>query len=600
MRRAIATIVSCIVLMQTPGAAAPYATPPGFDAQFTGESAFLALHPGETGQLTVFFVNTGSVTWVRGTSTEVALSVCVDTPPPQGFRCNVLSPYADFALGWTSPRSYAIPAQVSVSPGTIANFTYAIRVPPDAAFGDYYFRGELIHRATQTPIRPTGYYQVVSVIPLFSSELPIVLIDTLGGTIQNDPKIPATMKIIDGPPGAMNVIPSPGSDYRIGIELRGSLSATFCKKQYGFETWDAANNDVPLSLLGMPAESDWVLQGPYDDKTLIRNVLAYGLGTLVEGYAPRTRLVELFVKEAGSPSPGCPPLASDGYVGVYVVTEKVKRDVNRVNVAKLGPADNTEPAVTGGYLLKKDWFDTGDVTFTTSSASGYATTLTYVYPRCKAPPDTCAATAQQKTWITQYINDFETALKGPAFADPTTGYAKYIDADSFVDYYLLQELLKNSDGFRASLYMYKDSGGKLRMGPLWDMNFTMGNVGFSAARPTDGWLLGAVPTQLIWWSRLLQDPAFAQKVIARWQNLRLGPFNTSNMHATIDGLADKLRNAQRRNFARWPLLGTNVRGWNPPPVDPNETYADVIQQIRTWLDARTVWIDANIATIALP
>ena len=165
LRQLSAAVALCALLLQSPAFAAPHDAPPGFDAEFAGESAFLTLHAGDAAQLQVFFANTGSITWSRGTSTEVVLSVCVDTPPPQGFRCNVLSPYADFNLNWTSPRIYAVPTQLSVSPGAIATFVYGLRVPPDAAPGDYYFRGELVHRASLIPVHPVGYYQIVTVIP---------------------------------------------------------------------------------------------------------------------------------------------------------------------------------------------------------------------------------------------------------------------------------------------------------------------------------------------------------------------------------------------------------------------------------------------------
>lgn len=222
-----------------------------------------------------------------------------------------------------------------------------------------------------------------------------------------------------------------------------------------------------------------------------------------------------------------------------------------------------------------------------------------MYPKCKAAPLTCKATTQQKAWIKGYVNDFEAALKGPDFDDPASGYANYIDVDSFVDYYLIQEIFKNSDGFRASTFMHKDRNGKLKMGPAWDFNFSMGNVGFSSARPTDGWLLGAVVGQMAWWSRLLEDGAFAQKVIDRWQLLRNGQFNTSNIQLTIDNTAEYLQFAQARNFRRWPVLGENIVG-NPPPVDPNETYEDAVSYMKTWIEARTDWIDNNINSLLTP
>jgi hypothetical protein len=162
-RVGFALSVLIVTLWVTPAAAAPGGAPPGFDGQYGGETSFLALSRGATGNFQVFFLNTGTTSWTRGTATEVVLSVCVDTPAPQFFRCNVLSPYADWATNWTSPRIYAAPTQSSVASGSLATFSYNVTVPADAPPGDYYFRGELIHRGTGTPLRPVGYYQRVTV-----------------------------------------------------------------------------------------------------------------------------------------------------------------------------------------------------------------------------------------------------------------------------------------------------------------------------------------------------------------------------------------------------------------------------------------------------
>lgn len=164
-RSGLAVLVLAVTLTAVPASAAPVGAPPGFDGDFGGESAFLSLRRGDTGNFQVFFVNLGTTSWTRGSATEVALGICVDTPAPQRFRCNVLSPYADWALNWTSPRIYATTTQVTLAPGGIGTFTYNVKVPADAALGEYYFRGELIHRTTGTPLRPVGYYQLVTVVP---------------------------------------------------------------------------------------------------------------------------------------------------------------------------------------------------------------------------------------------------------------------------------------------------------------------------------------------------------------------------------------------------------------------------------------------------
>ena len=157
-------VVAVTVLLSSPAAASPRAAPAGLDAQWCGQSAYLTLARGATGQQSVCFMNTGTVSWVLGSATEVGLAVCVDTPAPQFFACNTLSPNADWASNWTTPRLYAVqPAQI-VAPGQQAFFSFAVTAPTTAVPGlpnDAYFRGELVHRATGTPIHPVGYYQLI-------------------------------------------------------------------------------------------------------------------------------------------------------------------------------------------------------------------------------------------------------------------------------------------------------------------------------------------------------------------------------------------------------------------------------------------------------
>lgn len=171
-----------------------------------------------------------------------------------------------------------------------------------------------------------------------SSNLPIVIIDTYGQEIPDEPKILARMGIIDNGEGQRNHLHDPRNNYDglIGIEVRGSTTRWFPKKQYAVETRDHFGNDSTVSLLGFPPEEDWILYAPYSDKSLMRNVLAYKLSNDLGRYASRTRFCELVL--------------NGSYEGVYVLMEKIKRDRNRVNISKLLPTDIAGDAVTGGYI----------------------------------------------------------------------------------------------------------------------------------------------------------------------------------------------------------------------------------------------------------
>ena len=406
----------------------------------------------------------------------------------------------------------------------------------------------------------------------FTSNLPIVIIDTSGEWIRDEPKIPASMKIIYDKSGGRNTLSSRHIDFegKIGIELRGQTSLRFPKSQYGVETQDDAGNDKDVSLLQLPAESDWVLNGPYSDKTLMRNYLAYEFSNRIGRYASRTKFVELFLNQRGDTTIG-----NRHYVGVYLLIEKIKRGKDRVDIKPLKPTD-----ITGGYILKIDKTDLYETYFFTH----YSTRLFHVYPKGHE------MSTAQKAWIQNYMSEFEAALAGKDFKDPERGYPKYIDIDAFIDHFIINELFRNIDGFRNSTYMYKDRGGKLTMGPVWDFNLSMGNSSFNEGWKTDGWLIytNRVP---FWWDRLLQDKNFTQKLAKRWKELRKDILATSKLLDEIDQTAKFLSEAQKRNFQRWRVLGRRVFGnpsWGPP------TYQQEVKQMKTWLQARLKWVDTHI------
>ena len=413
----------------------------------------------------------------------------------------------------------------------------------------------------------------------FTSNLPIVVIDTFGKWIRDEPKIPARMKIIYDKSSGRNTLNSQHIDFdgKIGIEIRGQTSQGFRKKQYGIETQDDQGNDKDVSLLQLPAESDWILNGPYSDKTLMRNYLAYEFSNRIGRYASRTKFVEMFLNDRGDAT-----IDNRHYVGVYLLIEKIKRGKNRVDIRSLQPKPTqAEPdKITGGYILKIDKSDWKETYFFTR----YGTRLFHVYPKGHEMSDA------QKAWIQNYMSEFEATLAGKDFKDPEHGYAKYIDIDAFIDHFIINELFRNIDGFRNSTYMYKDRAGKLTMGPVWDFNLSTGNSVFNEGWKTDGWLIYTNPVPF-WWDRLLTDENFRRKLAKRWQALRKDELTISELLDEIDRTAEYLSEAQKRNFQRWPVLGRRIFG-NPNSGLP--TYQQEVQQMKNWIQARLKWIDTHI------
>jgi len=419
-----------------------------------------------------------------------------------------------------------------------------------------------------------------------SSNLPIVVINTRGQVIPDDPKIPVDMAIIDNGPGQRNFITDPSTYLgTVGIEVRGSSSQSFPKKSYGMEIWDVFGQAVDTSLFGMPSESDWILNANYTDKTFCRNVLAYQTWMNLGHYATRYKFVEVVINEE--------------YQGIYIFSEKIKRDNNRVDIAKLMPEDISGDEVTGGYILKvdKSTGSGGDGWVSPFpppvNPSGQTIFIQYEYPKSEE------IVPEQEVYIQDYVTTFESVLEGPGFADPETGFRKYAQELTFIDYFLVNEISKNVDGYRLSTFFHKEKdskGGKLRMGPVWDYDIAWHNADYCGGDLLTGWAYQfpcaydywQVP---FWWGRLLQDPLYASHLKCRWLELRSNYLSNAWFNSYIDSVATALDEAQFRNFYTWPILGIYV--W-PNPWPYPETYAEEISSLKTWLNNRLNWIDQNL------
>lgn len=418
-----------------------------------------------------------------------------------------------------------------------------------------------------------------------SSNLPIIVINTHGQPIPDEPKIAADMGIIYNGPGVRNNLNDPFNDYngKIGIEVRGASSQMFPKKQFAVETRDENGADLDVSLLGFPEESDWVLSAPYSDKTMVRNVLTYKLSNDLGRYASRTRYCELVV--------------NGDYRGVYVLMEKVKRDKNRVNITKLNPEDISGNDLTGGYIIKIDKVEGSDTQGWQSTFLPYPGAWQRIFYQYDEP-DQDGIVAEQKTYIQNFIHDFETLMAGPNYTDPLTGYAQAIDVDSFVDFFIINEISRNVDGYRLSSYMHKDrdsKGGMLKMGPVWDFDLAFGNADYYNGSSLVGWQVdfrvGSDGFQIpFWWQKLVKDTSFAASIYPRWQALRQTTLATPRIQALIDSMAQELDEAQRRNFQRWPILGQYV--W--PNDFIGQTYSEEVNHLKEWIAFRILWIDARI------
>ena len=420
-----------------------------------------------------------------------------------------------------------------------------------------------------------------------SSDLPIVLINTTNNAaIQDDPKVEADIGIIYNGEGERNNIFQPRNEYfgKCGIEIRGESSQTFDKKSYLFETWDAQGNDIDTSFLGFPAEEDFILYGPFSDKTLMNNVLAMHLSNEMGHYASRTRFVEVLI--------------NNDYRGIYVLMEKIKRDTDRVDIANLKDIDIDGDELTGGYIIRIDkgnydgWISQYDAHNSFNDIK-----FQYFYPSQND------IQSEQKQYIKNYVDDFEDAVNNfDGYNDEGFHYTHYINLRSFVDNFLLNELSKNVDAYRLSTYFHKDKdskGGRLTAGPFWDFNLAFGNADYCQTEFTTGLIYyqcgGNSP---FWWNKWLNDITFLPAMKCRWEELRETILSEDYINDFLDEHKTLLAESQERNFEQYQILGQYV--WpNPFFFETASSHAIAIDLMKDWINSRISWLDNNLPGFAV-
>ena len=421
------------------------------------------------------------------------------------------------------------------------------------------------YHPTLAPGNITSHYYTLlaSDVQNFSSNLPIVIIETHGAGMDWGEFSTAYSTVVidtDKDTGLASMQDIPDYAGRSGLHVRGESSAEWPKKQYALELWDDSNMDMKASLLGMPSESDWILNAPYGDKTLMRNVLAFKWANDIEDEyaAPRTKFVEVFLNDDGG---NC---SYADYNGVYVLMEKIKVSDDRVNIAKLDPTDTTSPDITGGYILRVDKNYSSEFEDFTTSANMVNNPIQYF------DPDQDVLTFDQKQYIQSFFNQFETDLNDAEFNDPNAGYAQHVDIESFIEYDLIAEIFKNSDGLKLSTYFHKERDGKLNFGPHWDYNFSAGNtrdvypqLGYSWWYPStfrktttsEGWFNQTMPVYG-WHSQMMADADYMLKTADKWFEHREDKLSDAKITADIDYYFNLLDadGAADRNFAKWNIL----------------------------------------------
>jgi hypothetical protein len=420
-----------------------------------------------------------------------------------------------------------------------------------------------------------------------TSDIPIVIMEGYGGgkppTEAGAEKVvfrDLAFMLFEPVDGVAAISAPPTWASRAGYHVRGQSSANFEKTPYRVELWDNQNEDADYPMIGMPADSDWAMVGPYTDKTLIRNAFIYSLAPEVGLHALEIRFAEVYLNQDAS------PLEPEDYFGVYAVTETVKNMKGRVDLKQLDPTDTTEPDISGGYIFKFDQAavreDEGELEIfcTPSAVSADGGNDCYTDLELTDPVE---PNAEQIAYIQAYIQQLHDALH----AEPIGNYAEFMNVESFVDQFLLNELTKGGDKYTRSVYLHKDRDGLVTAGPVWDYNFTMGNY----TRELEGWQLAPSPSASNdWFQILFAQPDFMVAAGARWRELRMGVLSDAEIEARIALVSAPLVNAGPRDLERWPV-GEGTGFGSQVDEDAPTTWEGQVEALVQWLRERTVWLD---------
>lgn len=333
----------------------------------------------------------------------------------------------------------------------------------------------------------------------------------------------------------------------LAVKGRGNSTWSYPKKPYALKL------DKKSEILGMKKHKRWCLLANFMDRTLIRNAVAFEISRQTGlDYTPSGQFVELIV--------------NGEHVGNYYLTEQIKVDENRVNVAELNPDATDEEEINGGYIFELDvYFD--EVFKFRSEVRG----LPWMF---KDPDEVNDA---QFNYVRKYVNDMEHALydeesfKARKFAD-------YMDLESLVDWWFVYELSMNSEpGHPKSTYFHKDLGGKMTAGPVWDFDwgtFTGYATNYFAVKDA------------VYYNQLFKDEEFVKLVKERWALLKP---RFEAISSYIDELKLQLIKSDEINAAMWPIY-QNVNG------DEQRSFSDAVEMLKSAYNAKLSWLDSQIAS----
>ncbi len=402
---------------------------------------------------------------------------------------------------------------------------------------------------------------------ILSNNLPIIKIYTNGQEISKYEEILAEISIYEH---YEVIAESHPAAMLAAIKYRGNSSYfNFDKKQYRIEFRRDNNTDknADYSILGMASASDWVLNGPFLDRSLSRNYLGFKVSSELLPWASDTAYCEVYI--------------NDEYQGLYLMIEPVTNEMGRLNL-------NNYSLISGrcSYIVKMDRADEEENALQTYGVINclIKNDISVSYP---TPAN---LTELQKEYITNDISEFEKALCSDNFADPDLGYAKYIDVDSFVDYFIISEMMMVTDAGFLSTYYYKDlePDAKLKI-TVWDFNNSYDNIPWDVKSFEEFYLVEGN-----WFNRLVQDKGFVEKIINRYYELRQGILSDESLIGMVDENIEYLGSAVDRNFDLW---GYTFDEYMLSEDRDPRSFDDAIDMLKDAIVTRGAFLDDNIESL---
>ena len=355
--------------------------------------------------------------------------------------------------------------------------------------------------------------------------------------------------------------------------LRGNASMAHPKKPYRLKL-DTSTRLFKGSDMRSPAKArKWTLINNYDDKTLMRNLVAFEIARRMGmDYVPWSKPVDVIV--------------NGEYRGCYQLTDQLTIDRNRINLTEMLPTDTEGEELTGGYLLELDGYASQETSWFTSAAGN---------PVTIKRPDDSDIVPQQSAYIRQQFNMMEAKILASNFDDPVAGFRSRLDEETLLQYFLTEELAGNPDAFWSCYFTKERGDDRFRMGPVWDFDNAFDNDYRYYPINNQGDFLSlskaGAGNFLVLLKRMFSDPTLRAAMTTMWQVARAERNVTSeSLTAYIDSTAEELMQSQRLNFIRWPILNQQVQ------VNPRAggTYEVEVDWMKEYVESRIPWFDRMI------